>query len=585
MCFFMKYLFLVTLSLFLCISVNAQINPPSLNCIEGNGTQIEIFWDAPASTCGPIEGYTVFYAETPQSPFQTFEIDNPNATDTIIITSLTTVYCYMQTVMTCAGETVINSDTLIWDLSAPLITSISVTSGNQIQVSWEENLSPDIAAYLVYVDGNNIPDTVNGNMNTTYLDPSSNPTTAIHEYEIAWYRNCVADGDRRGSIGDPYNSILIDELNQDPCQRTFTFRWNAYENYSEGVDGYEIEVGVNGNSFNAVDTVPSNQLLYLFQNANNGSHYCFRVNALMPNNFKASSNAICDTAEVVDAPQGAQIRNASVIDNNTVRIDYYPDTAGVIADFSIQRSTLGTNFDLWSANNIGTTGVPPYDIYHDEAAPVSSNDFYYRFRRVDECDGEQFTDTVKTILMRARLTTGLDAEIEWTPYENSNGTVIRYYITKFVSGDSTIVTSVNGDMLEYEDIDAISPTSLDTICYKITAEINLNIPGIVNTTVYSHSNIKCLTPTPQIIAPTAFSPLGLNNTFKPIISFGTSNNYTFRIYDRWGRQLFSTVDPQEGWDGTDNGVVVGLEAFIYYVTFTAQDGNLYSKSGTIIAVR
>ncbi len=581
----MRKLFLVTLSLSIVSLISAEINPPNLNCIEGNGTQIEIFWDLPDNPCGTVNSYEVFFAEMPGGPYQSFIINNPSTLDTIFATSLAPVYCFMQSNMSCPGQTVMNSDTLIWDLNAPDITHVSVNAGNQVQVNWEASPSPDVSAYLVYVNGNNIPDTIYGHDITTYTDLVSDPTVDIHDYVIAWYRTCVADGDRRGAKGEPYNSILIDDLQQDPCERTFSFLWNAYENYAAGVDGYEIEVAVNNGTYAPVDTVPSSQLLYLFQNAINGNHYCFRVNALLPDDFKATSNAICDTAQVVDAPRGAHVRNATVTNDNTIHIEYYPDTAGFIADFSIQRSNQGDEFDLWTADLILQTGSPLYDVYLDEASSVQSNDYYYRFRRVDECDGEQFSDTVKTILLKANLSTGLDAELKWTPYGHTYGVVDKYHITKYISGDSTFLVTLNGDALLYEDVDAISSTSLDTICYKVTAEVDLVIPGFINTTVFSHSNIQCLTPSPQIVTPTAFAPLGLNNTFKPIISFGTSENYTFRIWDRWGRELFSTTDPNEGWDGTDNGSVVGMEAFVYYVTFTAQDGNFYSKSGTVVAVR
>ncbi len=55
--------------------------------------------------------------------------------------------------------------------------------------------------------------------------------------------------------------------------------------------------------------------------------------------------------------------------------------------------------------------------------------------------------------------------------------------------------------------------------------------------------------------PNAFSPNGdgLNDIFIPV-GYGTdATGYSFRIFDRWGDQIFSTSDFKQGWNGTVNG--------------------------------
>ena len=117
---------------------------------------------------------------------------------------------------------------------------------------------------------------------------------------------------------------------------------------------------------------------------------------------------------------------------------------------------------------------------------------------------------------------------------------MRYLINKIVNGSISQIASVSGNTLEYEDLNALNPNTLDTVCYYILAEVDLDIPGIVNETVFSNSNTVCLQPTPRIITPSAFRPEGFNSIFKPIIQFGTNVNYNFRIWDRWGQKLFET---------------------------------------------
>jgi len=579
---FLTILYLTILSL----TIQAQVNPPQLSCIEGNGAEIEIFWTPPTNPCNTVLEYTVFFSDQLGGPYQSFTISDPSVLDTTFATNFSEVYCFMQSTMNCPGQMVVSSDTLIWDLRAPTITAVSVNSSNQIEVTWEASTSPDISAYLVYTDGANIPDTVWGVGSTTYIDLNSDPSTNSHFYEIAWYRDCVNDGDRRGSIGLPYHSILLQDLDQDVCNRAFSFGWNSYENYDAGVAGYQISVKENNGSYIAVDTVPTNQLIFLYENAVNNTFYCFKIAAILPDGMLGASNVLCDTAKVIEVPIGAHVRNATVIGPNTVHIEYYPDVSGDISDLNIQRSESGNNFQTWPAANIGTTAASPsYDTYEDIAATTGSDDYYYRFRRVDECDEEHITDTVRTINLEVNLGFGLIPELEWTPFELTYGTVTEYVIIKYVNGDSTYLATVGSSQLSYEEMDRISTTSLDTICYQIIAEVDLNIPNLVSTTVFSNSNIDCLQPTPSVVAPSAFKPEGLNRVFRPILNFGTDENYIFRVHDRYGKMLFETNNRYEGWDGTYDDKLLGMEGFVYFVSFVGQDGNTYTKSGSFMLLR
>ena len=56
---------------------------------------------------------------------------------------------------------------------------------------------------------------------------------------------------------------------------------------------------------------------------------------------------------------------------------------------------------------------------------------------------------------------------------------------------------------------------------------------------------------PDVFIPTAFTPNGdgKNDVFKPTIA-GMKQFFYFRVYNRWGQLLFSTCQPNKGWDGT-----------------------------------
>jgi gliding motility-associated-like protein len=68
--------------------------------------------------------------------------------------------------------------------------------------------------------------------------------------------------------------------------------------------------------------------------------------------------------------------------------------------------------------------------------------------------------------------------------------------------------------------------------------------------------------------PNCFSPNGdgHNNIFKPV-SFGIYD-FTIYVYDRWGKKVFESSDPELGWDGTYHGKKCPEDIYVYRIDFT-----------------
>src|SRR5690606_3838124 len=65
--------------------------------------------------------------------------------------------------------------------------------------------------------------------------------------------------------------------------------------------------------------------------------------------------------------------------------------------------------------------------------------------------------------------------------------------------------------------------------------------------------------------PNAFSPNedGVNDVFKPVFRYIDKTDYRMLIFDRWGKMVFETDNPDEGWNGSDNGSDYYVEAGVY----------------------
>lgn len=89
----------------------------------------------------------------------------------------------------------------------------------------------------------------------------------------------------------------------------------------------------------------------------------------------------------------------------------------------------------------------------------------------------------------------------------------------------------------------------------------------------------------EVFIPDLFSPNGDQmNDILYVNTLGISK-FEFHIFDRTGREMFSTTNQEEGWDGTFNGVEQGMDSYVYYVQAETVSGNRIRRKGSIQLVR
>ena len=91
-----------------------------------------------------------------------------------------------------------------------------------------------------------------------------------------------------------------------------------------------------------------------------------------------------------------------------------------------------------------------------------------------------------------------------------------------------------------------------------------------------------------ILVPNSFTPNGdgLNDQFVPIVDGLDMDSYEFRVFNRWGEELFLSTVPGEGWDGNYKGAPAQLGVYVWQVI--AQDsmgGETDRKQGHVTLVR
>ncbi len=86
----------------------------------------------------------------------------------------------------------------------------------------------------------------------------------------------------------------------------------------------------------------------------------------------------------------------------------------------------------------------------------------------------------------------------------------------------------------------------------------------------------------------AFTPNsdGINDTWRPFNNVVDQGNYSLRVFDRWGREVFASTDPFEDWDGTSGGKPVPLGVYAYRAELhEAITGDPHDVAGYVTVIR
>jgi gliding motility-associated-like protein len=89
--------------------------------------------------------------------------------------------------------------------------------------------------------------------------------------------------------------------------------------------------------------------------------------------------------------------------------------------------------------------------------------------------------------------------------------------------------------------------------------------------------------------PTAFTPNndGMNDVFFGAGYYEGITSYEFKIFNRWGQQVFSSDDPQVGWNGrlNNSGEESPTGVYVYTTEYRGPRGEPYILKGHVTLVR
>ncbi|HIF15177.1 MAG TPA: T9SS type B sorting domain-containing protein [Bacteroidetes bacterium] len=575
----------------------AQTTPPDLKCatVQVN-SDVLLEWHNDPNVCFPINIYASQNINGPYSLIGTI-----TATGTTSFThvgangSSVAWYYYIESDTSCFGNSGVTSDTITnIDPVEPDILKVSVDNGNTISIEWEISPSAKTNAYIIYWDQNanntfTPIDTVWGRYNTSTTHISS-PSQRTETYTVASMDSCLNTGPYNNNT---HNTILLEDT-VDRCGPSMNLNWSAYNDWPDGVDKYNLLLGLNGQPESQVAQVSNTSLTYEYTSINDGDQVCFRIEAVSNSGIISYSNQICKNINIVQPPSYTYISNVSVSNGVDIDVEYYIDKSADIKLFQIYRKEGDGNFKILAENKTFSTlnQVFKYtDQYDANNNNIDISTFYYQYeiRPKDSCNTFYSSNISRSINLDGEAKYNYSNNLTWNSYFKWIGKVDYYEIYRkdnsgtwvFLNNISSTDTFYSDDISNIIDDDGI-------FCYKIVATEGLNLQNAnynITQNPQSHSNEVCVTQWPPIHMPNAFTPLGNNPEFKPSLLYIDDQSYSLKVLDRWGKVIYESKDPQVGWSGQFDGKDMPHGVYVYYLEFTNPDNTTYKKWGSFVLVR
>jgi gliding motility-associated-like protein len=573
-------------------NVSAQNIPaPAIQCVSTNQStgDININWlPYTVNACGPFVEFQILVSTNINGPYSVVgTITNAAATSYVHLGNGTLFDWYYKIVAVhnCPGVVSDTSAVAVEEvLDVPLMDYVTVLPNGNVQINWMPSTSTQTAGYIVYyfLGGGlaNAIDTVGANT-TTYIDASAATGSGSIKYSVAAFDAC---GNRTLINPNPHNTIFLLQ-SASGCSGTVDLRWNLYQNWTPGTQ-YQIETIIDNGAPTITHTLPDSSTGFNFpSDLITGDSVCFRIVAVHSGGVPMSySNQVCLGVDFIRSTAYNYLRNLTVNATGDVELNWLIDTTADLNAYIIKNSTDSASYVR--VDSLGATA--PFSFqnnYTDVNAATDVNPIFYKIESRDDCSFIKESTVGKTIFLEADFSNNTTVFLTWNAFYLEYSNVINYTINRVINNVPTPVRTVGPLELTFEESIANAVSDAGQFCYVIEAEYTLTLPGFPTETLNSSSNIQCVEQEPVIYVANAIVPSGKNKVVKPVLLVPNVKEYEFNVYDRWGKELFTTNALTAGWDGTNKGEQLPFGTYTYRVRVLSQQGKELIKKGTITLVR
>ena len=558
--------------------------------VNANGYQADIYWEPFSEPLPQNDAYYTVYNYEADLPLPIGTTPNTVYRDVTVHTCDDSVnFSVTVEMFGCSSNSQIVGarfkDIILPD--KPVLDSVSVTPGGQTIIGWTQSDSLDVVGNIIYrYEGIKwIPiDTIWGYDTKFYTDPVIDPCSGNYIYAISSFDSCGNNSPFTDKTSQ--RPIFLYDIPYSVCDLQDTLRWTVYINPKNPIDQYQIWSSKENGSFEMIGTVDpitgKDELFYVHKDLDPGVKYEYFIRVKMGDITSSSCIKEVHTASY-QIPKFINTITANVLEDNTV-------IATINGDMDVNKCT----WDIWRFSTeqpdtilAGEVTKPsqntsPFDV-NDDNVDASTNPWFYYTTVIDSCGKLRLTsDNFKTIWLQGYTQNNINY-LSWTASEGWTEGVEKYYIYRTVPGvePTSPHDSVGANTLTYNE-PAPDQGIEDGRTIYFVRSLKKSTSG---ERITSSSNRTPLYKEATLYFPNAFRPEGKNNDFKPVFSFFGGNSYLFQIYNRWGKLIFETSNPLEGWKGTYNNEPVEQGAYVYVVSYHSVNGENKTFKGTVLLIQ
>jgi len=481
--------------------------------------------------------------------------------------------------------------------AGPAPMSFSAISVNKdfghTELFWDQHPEPETIGYIIfYVDANGsavIIDTVSSStFSYKDLDVRRPAFLAAQCYRIAPIDSCSKT---QGAISTHCTMHLTRTF--DPCEGEVSLNWTPYDGWDNGVEQYDVYMSTNNGPFVLKGEVDGTVNSYGILNISAINTYAFYITARSrTGGVSSNSNLLGTKFDIADKTQHIRLRSATINENTSVGINCLVDRKAEFDHIALYRSHSREGTYQKIRKFVPSNRVDSF-LTIEDTIPLDNQlkAFYYAIV-IDEC-GKPIvkSNTISTTYLKAVGSKyDFKTELNWNlaiitdTIEQVQPAYYAYYGMNRQLQANYFGSSRTGTRLEHPFVsDAIYSNEF---CYQI--ELIQQASTLYPKEDISYSNMECFLFEPEFHIPTAFSPNidGVNEIWKPEIIYGEAGTgYLLQIYDRWGKIVFETDDPNEGWDGTHNSEPCPIGSYIYKFKLLSYSESQIQREGTFTLVR
>lgn len=566
--------------------VSVEIRTILLNTTNFSNGLVQLSWNDPG--INPPEDYQV-WVKGGSGFFDVHDYSNTNSYIDTIKACQATIY-YQIRVETDGCESISSvrggnfADITPPEPIIPQNASVDLETG-RIHLSWllPSQSSADIRKYQIWIineDGGStqFPEAeIYGYENLSInLDPNLVCDTTI-TFSITAQDSCgnssVWDEDyfiRTLNMYSPEYNVCNDEV-----EISWDSIWGWYDLSFEGINIYQREE--NG-EFEIVAQVSSTETSVVLSGFERGVHYDFYIEAFSEGGIRSATS--CVKSIVGRKPTVTNytwLRTASVIQGE-VQLSWQVDSIAYIPKYAISRSQDGIDYNFIDTI-AGSSDTLHY--YTDLSSIYYQSPQYYRIHPFDSCLNMGVeSNFAKTIHTKVSSYADGEALIEWTPYELMDS-LLYYQVYRVIDTlvySRPLIEIYPDEELSYVDNykNVVAPSSKVGYFVEAVGYFHDSMPDSDT----ARSNTNFLIKLSQVFVPSGFNPQGgVTSIFKPVYTGIKSQNYSFKILNRWGMMIFESDQPLLGWNGKYNEEYVPPGAYVYVLDYETIYGKLKRQSG------